>query len=213
MLQVSLIVFLLSRFLMTWVIGKIRATKVLAALAVLAVLLCLYAMASPNITGVIALVAVSFCLSLMFPTIYGVALQGLGPATKLGAAGLVMAIVGGRDHAARPGRVAGRHQPGHLLHRPGRCASRWSPRSPSTTSGHQNSPDSTRQRWRDETPSARGVLALSGPGRRAACTACTTQLRASEPTTNLEVVSWWTSGSEQQALNVLFDAYRAATPT
>jgi len=94
-LQVSLIVFLLSRFLMTWVIGKIRATKVLAALAVLAILLCLYAMGVPNITGVIALVAVSFCLSLMFPTIYGVALTGLGPATKLGAAGLVMAIVGG----------------------------------------------------------------------------------------------------------------------
>jgi MFS transporter, FHS family, L-fucose permease len=44
---------------------------------------------------VIALVAVSFCLSLMFPTIYGVALKGLGPATKFGAAGLVMAIVGG----------------------------------------------------------------------------------------------------------------------
>jgi len=95
LLQVSLIVFLLSRFLMTWVIGKIRATKVLAALAILAILLCLYAMGVPNITGVIAVVAISFCLSLMFPTIYGVALTGLGPATKLGAAGLVMAIVGG----------------------------------------------------------------------------------------------------------------------
>jgi FHS family L-fucose permease-like MFS transporter len=95
LLQVSLIIFLLSRFLMTWVIGKIRATKVMAALAVLAVLLCLYAMSVPNITGVVALVLVSFCLSLMFPTIYGVALRGLGPATKFGAAGLVMAIVGG----------------------------------------------------------------------------------------------------------------------
>ena len=45
--------------------------------------------------GVIAVVALSFSLSLMFPTIYGVALKGLGPATKFGAAGLVMAIVGG----------------------------------------------------------------------------------------------------------------------
>ncbi|HEY1970387.1 MAG TPA: L-fucose:H+ symporter permease [Pseudonocardia sp.] len=95
LLQVSLIIFLFSRFLMTWVIGKIRASKVLAVLAILAVLLCLYAAAVPNITGVIALVGVSFCLSLMFPTIYGVALHGLGPATKFGAAGLVMAIVGG----------------------------------------------------------------------------------------------------------------------
>ena len=94
-LQISLLVFLASRFLMTWVIGRIRATKVLAVLAFLAVLLCLFAMASPNLAGVLAIVALSFCLSLMFPTIYGVALKGLGPATKFGAAGLVMAIVGG----------------------------------------------------------------------------------------------------------------------
>ncbi|MET0475767.1 MAG: L-fucose:H+ symporter permease [Mycobacterium sp.] len=95
LLQVSLIVFLITRFIMTWVIGKVRATKVLLVLGGLAVLLCLFAMFSPNVAGVTAVVAVSFCLSLMFPTIYGVALQGLGPATKFGAAGLVMAIVGG----------------------------------------------------------------------------------------------------------------------
>jgi FHS family L-fucose permease-like MFS transporter len=95
LLQVSLIVFLISRFIMTWVIGKVRATKVLLVLGGLAVLLCVFAMVSPNVAGVTAVVAVSFCLSLMFPTIYGVALQGLGPATKFGAAGLVMAIVGG----------------------------------------------------------------------------------------------------------------------
>ncbi|MEA2184730.1 MAG: transporter, family, L-fucose permease [Solirubrobacteraceae bacterium] len=94
-LQVSLLVFLASRFVMTWLIGYVRATKVLAVLAFLAVALCLFAMTSPNMAGVLALVAVSFCLSLMFPTIYGVALNGLGPATKFGAAGLVMAIVGG----------------------------------------------------------------------------------------------------------------------
>ena len=94
-LQISLLVFLAARFVMTWLIGKVRATKILALLAFLAVLLCAFAMFSPNMAGVIALVAVSFCLSLMFPTIYGVALKGLGPATKFGAAGLVMAIVGG----------------------------------------------------------------------------------------------------------------------
>lgn len=95
LLQVSLIVFLISRFIMTWLIGKIRATKILSILGALAVLLCIFAMFSPNVAGVTAVVALSFCLSLMFPTIYGVALQGLGPATKFGAAGLVMAIVGG----------------------------------------------------------------------------------------------------------------------
>jgi FHS family L-fucose permease-like MFS transporter len=45
--------------------------------------------------GLIAVVCISVSLSLMFPTIYGVALQGLGPDTKFGAAGLVMAILGG----------------------------------------------------------------------------------------------------------------------
>jgi len=94
-LQLSLLVFLGSRFLMTWVIGRVRPTKVLALLAFLAVGLCLFAMSSPNFAGVMAVVSLSFCLSLMFPTIYGVALKGLGPATKFGAAGLVMAIVGG----------------------------------------------------------------------------------------------------------------------
>ncbi|HET9649314.1 MAG TPA: L-fucose:H+ symporter permease [Microlunatus sp.] len=104
-LQISLIVFLISRFVMTYVIGRVRPTKALAALAVLAVLLCLYAMFVPNLSGVIALIAVSFCLSLMFPTIYGVALTGLGPATKFGAAGLVMAIVGGAIMPVIQGRL------------------------------------------------------------------------------------------------------------
>src|SRR3954469_25073497 len=80
LLQLSLIIFLISRFVMTWVIGKVRATKVLTLLGGLAVLLCLFAMVSPNAIGVAAVVAISVCLSLMFPTIYGVALEGLGPA-------------------------------------------------------------------------------------------------------------------------------------
>jgi FHS family L-fucose permease-like MFS transporter len=105
LLQVSLIVFLISRFIMTWVIGRIRATKVLMVLGALAVVLCVFAMFSPNVAGVAAVVALSFCLSLMFPTIYGVALQGLGPATKFGAAGLVMAIVGGAIMPLIQGRL------------------------------------------------------------------------------------------------------------
>ena len=52
-------------------------------------------MFSLNMVGLIAVVAISLSLSLMFPTIYGVALQGLGEDAKFGAAGLVMAILGG----------------------------------------------------------------------------------------------------------------------
>ncbi|WP_257210522.1 L-fucose:H+ symporter permease [Actinomyces ruminis] len=105
MLQISLIVFLIARFLMTAVIARIRATKVMAVLGAIAVGLCIYASLRPDITGVIAIISASFCLSLMFPTIYGVALSGLGDATKFGAAGLVMAIVGGAIMPMVQGRV------------------------------------------------------------------------------------------------------------
>ena len=48
-----------------------------------------------GMSGLIALVGTSACMSLMFPTIYGIALKGLGDDAKLGAAGLIMAIGGG----------------------------------------------------------------------------------------------------------------------
>jgi FHS family L-fucose permease-like MFS transporter len=48
-----------------------------------------------GVAGLYCLVAVSACMSLMFPTIYGIALRGLGEDAKFGAAGLIMAILGG----------------------------------------------------------------------------------------------------------------------
>lgn len=94
-LQYSLLIFLVFRFLMTWVMGFIRPTILLTGLAFIGNLLCVYAILSPDLSGVWAIVSISACLSLMFPTIYGVALYGLGNDTKFGAAGLVMAILGG----------------------------------------------------------------------------------------------------------------------
>jgi FHS family L-fucose permease-like MFS transporter len=104
-LQASLIVFFIARFVMVWLMNYVRATKLLAILAAAAVLLCLYAAFVPGVSGAWAIVAVSFCLSLMFPTIYGVSLRGLGPDTKFGAAFLVMAIVGGAIMPAVMGAV------------------------------------------------------------------------------------------------------------
>ncbi len=48
-----------------------------------------------GVVGLYCLVAVSGCMSLMFPTIYGIALDGMGEDAKFGAAGLIMAILGG----------------------------------------------------------------------------------------------------------------------
>ena len=94
-LQASLVVFLFSRFAMVWLMGFVRPAALLTAMALLGSALALYAVASPDISGVWAVVFISASLSLMFPTIYGIALQGLGEDTKFGAAGLVMAILGG----------------------------------------------------------------------------------------------------------------------
>jgi FHS family L-fucose permease-like MFS transporter len=94
-LQASLILFLVARFVMTYLLGIFRPTKLLFVMAALGVALALVAVVSPNKLGLLAVVGISLSLSLMFPTIYGVALQGLGPDTKFGAAGLVMAILGG----------------------------------------------------------------------------------------------------------------------
>jgi FHS family L-fucose permease-like MFS transporter len=45
--------------------------------------------------GVYALVGISGCMSLMFPTIFGLAVRGLGEDTKIGGSGVIMAILGG----------------------------------------------------------------------------------------------------------------------
>jgi MFS transporter, FHS family, L-fucose permease len=104
-LQASLILFLVARFLMTWLLGIFRPTLLLLIMASLGVGFCLVAMFSQNMVGLIAVVFISLSLSLMFPTIYGVALQGMGEDTKFGAAGLVMAILGGAIMPLVQGKV------------------------------------------------------------------------------------------------------------
>ncbi len=94
-LQASLILFLVARFVMVWLLGIFRPTKLLLIMAMFGVACCLVAMFVLNIIGLLAVVAISASISLMFPTIYGVALRGLGEDAKFGAAGLVMAILGG----------------------------------------------------------------------------------------------------------------------
>jgi FHS family L-fucose permease-like MFS transporter len=56
--------------------------------------------------GVVALVAISACMSLMFPTIYGLAADGLGEDRKIGGALLIMAIHGGAVLTAAQGQLS-----------------------------------------------------------------------------------------------------------
>jgi len=91
----ALVLFTVSRFICTWLMRYIKPANLLAALALLAVGLSLLVIVSGGIPGVYALVAISGCMSLMFPTIFGLAVRGLGDDTKLAGSGLIMAILGG----------------------------------------------------------------------------------------------------------------------
>ena len=91
----ALIVFLIGRWVCTWLLRSINAGKLLMYLALAAVMLTLGTIFIQGMIGLYCLVAVSFCMSLMFPTIYGIALKGLGDDAKFASAFLVMAIVGG----------------------------------------------------------------------------------------------------------------------
>ncbi|MBR5541225.1 MAG: L-fucose:H+ symporter permease [Bacteroides sp.] len=91
----AMIIFCCSRFICTFILRFLNAGLLLGILAVTACALTCGVILLPNISGLYCLVAVSACMSLMFPTIYGIALQGLGDDAKFGAAGLIMAILGG----------------------------------------------------------------------------------------------------------------------
>ncbi len=91
---ISLILFVIARFACTGLMKFIKPRKLLTALAVLAALCCIGTIYGHGFIGVYALVGITGCMSLMFPTIYGMGIRGLGEDTKIGGAGMVMAIAG-----------------------------------------------------------------------------------------------------------------------
>ncbi|TWT65153.1 L-fucose-proton symporter [Allorhodopirellula solitaria] len=90
----ALVIFLVSRFICTAFLKYVSPGKLLATLAVGGVLCTLGAIHITGMNGLYSLILVSACMSLMFPTIYGIALEGIGEDAKLGSAGLILAIVG-----------------------------------------------------------------------------------------------------------------------
>lgn len=91
----ALVIFLTGRWVGTALLRVINSGKLLFMFALGASICTLIAIFIPGTVGLIALVAISFFMSIMFPTIYGIALEGQGDDSKFGAAFLVMAIVGG----------------------------------------------------------------------------------------------------------------------
>ena len=92
---VAMVLFCCSRFICTALMKKFRPAGMLAVFAAAAIGLSMIVMFVGGRVGVYSLVAVSACMSLMFPTIYGLALKDVGQDAEIGSAGLIMAILGG----------------------------------------------------------------------------------------------------------------------
>ncbi|MDW7691162.1 L-fucose:H+ symporter permease [Flammeovirgaceae bacterium SG7u.111] len=91
----AMVVFLTSRFISTFLMRFINARKLLMFFAIGGMVTTLSAILIVGVSGLYFLMATSAFMSLMFPTIYGIALRDVGEDVTLGSAGLVMAIVGG----------------------------------------------------------------------------------------------------------------------
>jgi FHS family L-fucose permease-like MFS transporter len=98
-------VFLVARWICTFLFKYLEPAKLMLFFALLGAVLCTGAILLSGMVGLYCLVGVSFAMSLMFPTIYGIALNGMGDEAKLGSAGLILAIVGGALMPPLQGRI------------------------------------------------------------------------------------------------------------
>lgn len=93
--MIAMAIFVSCRFICTYLLKYIKPNLLLMVLAIGGILFTMGVIFIKGMIGLYCLVAISACMSLMFPTIYGIALKGLGDDAKLGSAGLILAIGGG----------------------------------------------------------------------------------------------------------------------
>lgn len=86
--------FLLGRWVGTLIMAKFSPEKMLTFYALANVALCIVIVLFGGYVGLYAMLAVSFFMSIIYPTQFSLAINGLGKQTKSGSAFLVMAIVG-----------------------------------------------------------------------------------------------------------------------
>ena len=92
---VAMVIFCLMRFVNIWLMKYVKPGRLMACFAAVALVLLCGVILVGGRAGMCCLVGVSACMSLMFPTIYGLALGDVGDDAELGSAGLIMAILGG----------------------------------------------------------------------------------------------------------------------
>lgn len=92
----ALVLFMLGRFLGTWLMSKTEPRKVLLWYCAAAVALVALAFVTGGLMAIVCLMLTYFCQSIMFPTIFALATKSLPPAeSKLASSLVIMAIVGG----------------------------------------------------------------------------------------------------------------------
>jgi len=92
----ALVLFMLGRFLGTYLMSRMEARKVLSWYCMASVALVALAFAFGGLIGIVCIMLTYFCQSIMFPTIFALATKGLAPAeSKLASSLVIMAIVGG----------------------------------------------------------------------------------------------------------------------
>jgi FHS family L-fucose permease-like MFS transporter len=107
---VAMTLFLTSRFISTMLMKYVNSRRLLAIFGCGAALCSIGAITIVGMAGLYCLVGISFFMSLMFPTIYGIALEDVDSQdSTLGAAFLVMAIVGGALMPPLQGMIIDQH--------------------------------------------------------------------------------------------------------
>jgi FHS family L-fucose permease-like MFS transporter len=89
------LLFTVGRFAGTAILQFVSSHKLLAIYAIISILLCLVAILGKGSYVVYALGAIGFFMSIMFPTIFALGIDGIGDDTKPGSSWLIMSIVGG----------------------------------------------------------------------------------------------------------------------
>ena len=95
LLTLGLGLFMVGRFIGTALMGKFNPLRLLTVYSLVNIALCAIGLLAGGVVGTAALLAASFFMSIMFPTIFAASIRGLGDLTKLGSSLIVMAIIGG----------------------------------------------------------------------------------------------------------------------
>ena len=92
---IAMVCFASSRFICTWLMQWFSPSRMLSVLSIIGMAAIVGAIIFTNRNGLYCLIIVNICLSMMFPTIYALALKGVRDHAKIAGAGLIMALLGG----------------------------------------------------------------------------------------------------------------------